>query len=615
MSVFTEDTWTASLDQVDRGPSFQVWESPHPPAHRMKREVLTTHAESSCCVVFSGVLYNRRELDLAASLPDPANDAARVARAYLRDPTTFIPAIQGIFAFVLWDSRSHTLLAVRDALGIFPLFYARTSRDRWLFSPTLGALLADASVSNRLDTMVLAEHLFDQWVSGEETEYQAIRRVLPGHVLGIHRNVVRTSRYWNPPPADLRGRAEDIDGRFERLLRQAVGRALGQGRAGIFLSGGVDSISVAAIAKDLTAAERAQPLPAALSLLYANPDGAEERLQRTVATMLGLPARQLDFQETLGRRTAIEWLLEANATWPTPMINLYLPPFLELARAGQAAGCEVILTGGGGDEWLGVSPYFAADLLGSLRLIDYGRFCRKIHRSYDIGYGGLLRLLGWTFGLKPHLARLRNTVASLVHIDVDRRNCESRVPRWIGPMATLRDAIKERYVIAARADRARRAQASTLYDYEARRTLDHPIVISEIENKFHSGQHVGVRMLEPYWDAQLIDLLYATSPEDLGLGGLAKGLVHRLVNRALPELPAIRQRKIASSRAYQARVRREGREAWRMMKGVPALAQLGIVDPDGVERTVQRLLADGDSAGVWLIPHLLSIEAWARTHG
>jgi asparagine synthetase B (glutamine-hydrolysing) len=435
-------------------------------------------------------------------------------------------------------------------------------------------------------------------------------------VLTVRRHAVCASRYWNPPAADLRVRhTEDIVDRFEHVFARAVARALEQGKAGIFLSGGVDSISVASMATQLALSARGQELPIALSLLYSDPDFHEAQIQRTVATSLGLPARQIALQDAIGQQTATESLLEANAKWPVPMLNLWLPAFMNLAQEGKALGCEVILTGGGGDEWLGVSPYFAADLIRSLRFLDLYRFCHKTLRSYDIGYRGLLRTLGWTFGIKPHLARVRDVAAALVNYDVDRRHSERRIPEWIGPEPKLREAMRDRYVIAARTNRARRASAPSLYDYEARRTLDHPIVVGEIENKFHVGQRVGVRMLEPYWDAELVELLYSTSPDDLSLGGFAKGLVHRLVGRALPELPVVRQRKIALSTAYTARVRREAQEGWTKMNGVPALAQLGIVDPDKVDKKVRGLLADPRSAHGWLIPHILGFEAWVRAHG
>jgi len=610
MTPFTEDTWIAELDH----PRFQVLESECPGRYRAKDGVLTSYAESSCCVVFSGVLYNRNEIDLIPPPGGASNDAARVLRAYVHDGDGFISKMRGIYSFLLWDSRSTTLLAARDPLGIFPLFYARPSPRRWLFSPTLGALLAHAAVSTRLDATVLAERLFDHWVEGEETEYEAVRRLLPGHVLTICRQDVRTSRYWNPVPADLRIRhRQGMEDRFGRLFDKAVGRSLAQGKAGIFLSGGVDSISVASVATRLAASSRGE-LPIALSLLYTDSDANEEPIQRQVATSLGLHARQVPLQEAIGKRTATQALLEANATWPVPMINLWLPAFLALAQEGEELGCQVILTGGGGDEWLGVSPYLAADLIRSLRVMAYYRFCRQILLSYDIGYRNLLRTFGWSYGVKPHLVRLRDRAAAVAHVDVDRRRSGRLVPGWVAPGTSLRETIRERCVIAARRDRARRAAAPTFYDYEARRTLDHPIVVSEIENKFHLGQRAGVRMLEPYWDAELVELLYSTSPDDLSLGGLAKGLIHGLVQRALPELPTIRQRKTALSAFYREQVRREGHEAWATMKGVPALAGLGVVDPAEVERKVQMLLA-GNSNEVWLVPYILSAEAWVRAHG
>ena len=195
MKVFTDDTWIAALEESGgHHRQFQVLDARGPEDHGAKRSVLTIHTESSCSIVVSGCVSNRRELDLLSTPQGPADDAARILRAYLRDGDRCFSKIRGIFALVLWDPRSDTLLAARDALGILPLFYAQAAH-RWLFSPTLEALLSQTSVSNRLDSTVLAEHLFDQWVNGEETEYEAIRRLLPGHVLTIRRHAVSASSY------------------------------------------------------------------------------------------------------------------------------------------------------------------------------------------------------------------------------------------------------------------------------------------------------------------------------------------------------------------------------------------------------------------------------------
>jgi len=609
MTIVTDDTWIAALEPSGPAPAFRVF-SPPQSADRASGAVLTAHTEGPCSIVLSGTLHG------TVPAPDvPANDAAIVLRAYLGDPQRWLTRVRGIFAFALWDSRTGVLLAVRDRLGIFPLFYARDAQGRWLVSPSLASLTAQRAVSTRLDPVVIAERLFDQWADGEETEYASIRRVLPGHVLTIDGDRVSRARYWDPAPADLRTRdGADIVDRFEQAFERAVGRAWQPGRTGIFLSGGVDSISVAAVTARLAGAA-GSPAPVALSLLYADPEFHEAEIQRSVAITLGLPARQIGLEAAIDGQSATASLLEANVDWPLPTLNIWLPAFVQLAREGRALGCDVILTGGGGDEWLGVSPYLAADLIARLRFISLYRFWEKTRRSYDIGHWGLLQTCGWTFGVKPHLARLRDRAAALAGYDVDRRNVPRRMPAWIAPLPALRAAITERCVGAWRADRAKRAAAHSYYDYEARRTLDHPVVVGEIENKFHVGQRAGVRMLEPYWDAELVELLYTTHPDALGQGGYAKGLVHRLVQRALPDLPVIRQRKIALSMAYQERVRREGRQAWEQMNGVPALAAMGVVDPDKVAATVERLLSGPHSNGAWLVPYLLSVEAWVRAHG
>src|SRR4029079_15317523 len=84
--------------------------------------------------------------------------------------------------------------------------------------------------------------------------------------------------------------------RFSDVLDQAVRRCLSLGRAGIFLSGGFDSVSIAAVAADLSRKAGVEP-PAALSLAFPDPTCNEQNVQRGVANALGLPFKLADFQE------------------------------------------------------------------------------------------------------------------------------------------------------------------------------------------------------------------------------------------------------------------------------------------------------------------------------
>jgi len=614
MTCVTGDRWIAS---VDRGQDGRLcFRLQLPPDRTLSQGAPATIAEEAACTLaFSGFLYGRGA---------GVGAAAAILRAYLSDGERALTELRGCFGGVLWDSRREMAIAFRDPLGIHPLFVAADDAGRWLFAPAVDLLVEDRRIATPLDPIVLAERLVDQWASRDEIEYQRIRRVLPGHTLVLSRAGETTARYWNPPAADLRvrHRADAVD-RFEHAFRAAVGRALDLGRAGIFLSGGIDSISVAAAAVQHASAGRGER-PVALSLLYADPDFQEADVQRAVADALELSARQIPLAQAIGATgalaaagtvSAIGSLIALNAEWPVPAMNIWTPAFLHLARAGREAGCDVILTGGGGDEWLGVTPFFAADLLGSLRVVDWVRFCRNTVRSYDIGVRGALSTLGWTFGLKPVLARLRDRASVRLGDALAFRWRRRALPDWIAPDAALRAALEHRGEMAARRDRSLRASAPTFYDFETRRSLDHPLVVGELETRFHFGRCANVWMVEPYWDAELIELLYTMAPDDLSLGGFSKGLVHRLVHTALPNLPLIKQRKIAVTMAYQDRVRREGRQAWQGMGGVRALADLGIVDARKLADTIDRILARDDDPRVWLLPYVLSVEAWVRAHG
>src|SRR4029077_13507531 len=107
-----------------------------------------------------------------------------------------------------------------------------------------------------------AEHLLHRWPIANETYYENVRRIPPGHVLEAQGRGHRLWRHWDPVSEDGSTawlRDDEVE-RFDVVFERAVTRCLEGGRAGIFLSGGFDSISIAALAVD--AAERSgHPVP------------------------------------------------------------------------------------------------------------------------------------------------------------------------------------------------------------------------------------------------------------------------------------------------------------------------------------------------------------------
>jgi asparagine synthase (glutamine-hydrolysing) len=360
---------------------------------------------ASGAVVLDGVLHNRAEL--WADLGDPSrpatDDADLVLRAYQRWGEEALRRLKGTFALLIWDADRGTLLCARDRLGISPLFYADAGQEL-VFSTSLSAVVHHQRVRGDLNRGALAAHLAHHWARPKETFFAAVKRVPAGHVLRVSRGGRELRRWWDPSPSGPSGWVrEDELGRFDELLDQAVSRCLAGGPTAIYLSGGFDSVSVAAVAAD---ASRRQGLPApvALSLAFPGPECSEEDVQRRVAADLGFPQLMVPFGEAVGQAGLLAAALDMCGTWPAPMLNPWRPAYFHLGLQGKGRGCEAILTGGGGDEWLTVSSYYMADLLRAGDVAGAYRFLVAMLRSYGLPRLAMLRYIGWLAGLRPLLA-------------------------------------------------------------------------------------------------------------------------------------------------------------------------------------------------------------------
>ena len=204
--------------------------------------------DAFCSVIFDGVLYNRADLSDCSSESPTENDAAIVLKAYRQWGEDLLNKIKGIFALIIHDRERDVLLAARDPLGVYPLFYASIEGE-WLFSTSIEALTRHPRVSGEINRAAIADHLCHRGPDVEETFFRNVKRVPPGHVIRVGRSK-QVRRYWELPipGVGVDWVREDELERFDELLDQAVERCLRLGPAAIYLSGGLDSVSVAAVA-------------------------------------------------------------------------------------------------------------------------------------------------------------------------------------------------------------------------------------------------------------------------------------------------------------------------------------------------------------------------------
>jgi asparagine synthase (glutamine-hydrolysing) len=564
-----------------------------------------------CSALLDGVLHNRAELERRFRV-DGSTDSELALEAYLRWGEGALGELKGIYVLVVGDRKHERILCARDRLGSHPLFYAHGSGEL-LLSTSIEVLLRDRRVSNEVSRAALADHLAHRWPDPGETYFSAVRRVPPGHALVAGSREHRVYRYWSPVATDgtVDWVTENELEQFEGLLDQAVARFLALGPAGIYLSGGLDSVSVAAIAAS-SSREQGLPAPWALSLGFSHQEANEQAIQRSVARDLDLPQLLVPFEEAAGPDGLIAATLELNRRSPAPVVNMWLPAYHYLATQGRQRGCRVVLTGQGGDEWLSVTPLYAADLILSLDLKGLFRLWGNQRRSYPIPARTILRNIAWRFGTRPLLGLAADRIAPGPTRSLRRRRAIRATPSWVAPDPVLRRELADR----TQASIPARPSAGQIYLSEMNRALDHPLVAMELEEAFESGRELGLRFGHPFWDADLLTFLYRTPPELLNQGGRSKGLVRGMLARRFPELGFERQRKVTGTPVVRELVSREGKVAWRRMGRVTALAELGIVDEGAVSTLIEGVLDETKSPKKNPYPYrawdILALEAWVR---
>ena len=189
---------------------------------------------------------------LNLTLKDSPSDDELILHAYETWGEDCINHLIGDFAFAIWDGRSHRLFCARDHFGVKPFFYTHIS-DHFNFSSSLNALRLDGHVSDTLNEIAIGDYLlFGVNQDHSTTIFKDIQRLPPGHTLTVANNTVKIRRYWSPSiPAQVRYRDSDsYVERFSELFSRAVADRLRSDRVAISMSGGLDSTSLAAIARE-----------------------------------------------------------------------------------------------------------------------------------------------------------------------------------------------------------------------------------------------------------------------------------------------------------------------------------------------------------------------------
>jgi asparagine synthase (glutamine-hydrolysing) len=528
-------------------------------------------------------------------------DADGLATGIRRTGLGALERLTGIFAIFLWNPETSTFVAVRDAIGIHPLYYAR-SGDIVLVSAFVGALLEQPGVDRAVDVAAAATTLAGARLEIDETFFRGVRRVPPGHALTISQGAPRVFRWWDPgePDSDRAILPTEADREFDELFATAVDRQLPECGIGIFLSGGIDSAAIASMAAERSTL-RGIPAPLGLALMVDHPELDEEANQRAIASDLGLELVSTSLEAAVGPAGLLAATLAVSRSESLGPADIIQPVYDRLARDAVARHRTSIMSGQGGDEWLMPPLAYASDRMRRIDLVALARLWRAWHdylpsRPPRAEAAALL----WTNGLRP---LVRATALGLGSArDRLRLGVLDELPSWLDPERSLRSEVADR-VAAAR----RPPAASKLYRCERRMLLDRPDRPGLTEACFAAHLRTGVRVAMPLLDQEVVRYLYRLPPELLVSGGRAKALARATIAERLPSFGGGWGRTVSGVSYYGNLIARELPAAWAETGGPQLLADLGVVDADALGDAVRR--GDGVAAAAW---GSLNLDVWLR---
>ena len=580
---------------------------------------------NAAVAVFDGHVFDKEALAHISGADPASADAELALRAYFELGPAVFSRIDGVFALVIWDPRSGSILAARDPLGHHPLFYAMGRDGAWYFSDSIVALARADGVSTAINRPALAASLINYHLDAAETYFEAIRRVPAGRALTTGPSGATSERYWDPAPTEqaVEWITEADIPHFSTVLERALGRALSVGRPSIFLSGGIDSVALATYASDIARATSTEP-PIALSLVFPDPNFNEERVQRLVAGELGMPQTVIPFADAEGHDGLVLEALRTTSSWPMPLVNIWHPLYTRLALAGRNQGARTVLTGAGGDEWLSVSPRWAADCMKGLHFLELRHFWLTFRNSYTVRKWPILRNLLWKYGAKvivrDALRGAGGRVAPRRLDEVRRRHIRERMDPWLAPDKELANSVEERAVAWKQDSHSQGAYLSDVVPY-----FENIVVAMEREEAFERGRRLGLEPFMPFWDPEVVDFLVRTPPRLLHSGHRAKGILRGTLARRFPTGGFDDQKKILITDFSTAMLTEQIPRAWEEYQGAPILSASGIVDETALQSAFRTSLVKlqgrerGDDSNVLefsMLAHklwsVLNLEAWAR---
>jgi asparagine synthase (glutamine-hydrolysing) len=341
-----------------------------------------SNEDGTVCVVFNGEIYNfrelRQELKGRGHQFRTCSDTEVIAHAYEEYKENCFKYFNGMFAIGIWDERQNRLVLARDRLGKKPLYYSLIN-GTFLFASELKAIMLYPAFPRRVDPVSLTKYLFFEFIPCPHTIFENAKKIPAASYLIWRNKEVDVRQYWSPfdpQKGELNLSESEAENRIMELLQESVRRRLiSDVPLGVFLSGGIDSSTITALAQ--------KEVPGKIktfSIRFEDPSFDESKYATLASKYIGTEHHE----QMMTPQDLLRLVPDLPDILDEPMADASVLPTFLLSKFTRGH-VTVALGGDGGDELFAGYPTYLAHKV----VNQYGRYLELLHPALSF-LGNLL---------------------------------------------------------------------------------------------------------------------------------------------------------------------------------------------------------------------------------
>ena len=562
--------------------------------------------DKTVTLIFNGEIYNYKSLKSELINNDfvfnSDSDTEVILNLYIRDGIESVAKLNGIFSLAIYDDNLKKLFIVRDGIGIKPLYYS-AKNGVFTFASEIKAMLKLSPIDMEIDYDSINRYLTFLWCPGNGTPFASVKKVLPGQVITIQNGrIIDKSYYYDIPKKKSHKQIYSVNDAIKLVrhsLKQAVKRQLiSDVPVGAFLSGGLDSSAIVALAK-----ENGRNLPCfTIEPDGGSDDGVAEDLPyaEKVAKYLGVKLEKIKInsKNLSDDLENMIWSLDEPIADPAPLNVFYI------SKLAREHGIKVLLSGSGGDDiftgyrrhqaikyeyvwsWLPKALRIMLDSYTST-LDQTKSINRKLNRLFiDAGSDGNQRLISYFRWAR--MSEIQSLFSQDIKNSIQGTNAAKPISDFLSTLKPDLTKIEKMLSIEQKFFLA-----------------DHNLIYTD-----KMSMACGVEVRVPFLDTELIETAAQIPDKFKQKGFTNKWILKKAMEPYLPR-DVIFRPKTGFGAPLRRWMRYDLRDMVSSLLSEKSLKERGIFNPANVMKLINEN-DEGKRDGAYMIFSLLCIEVWCR---